>query len=125
MRRSKYGNTRTEFDGHIYDSALEAKWAANFNLLKRSGQILEWERQYTVELDIYDRVGNLALSLFHRVDFRIILNDGCYSLVEIKGFETAEWKLRKKLLNALWLPAHPDYCYQVIKKGGGFSPPVA
>ena len=49
------------------------------------------------------------------VDFRVKLKDGSYELVEVKGFETDEYKLKKRLLKIMWLPDHPDHTYLVVK----------
>jgi hypothetical protein len=41
--------------------------------------------------------------------------DGSYELVEVKGFETDVYKLKKRLLKIMWLPDHPDHTYLVVK----------
>jgi len=53
-----------------------------------------------------------------RVDFRIHHNDGSYELAEVKGFETDVYKLKRKLLEFIWLPEHPDHSYTVIASRG-------
>ena len=35
--------------------------------------------------------------------------------MEVKGFETQEYRLLKKLIEVLWLPEHLDYRYTVIR----------
>lgn len=35
--------------------------------------------------------------------------------VEVKGFETALWRLKKKLLEAVYIHDHPDEKYLIVK----------
>jgi hypothetical protein len=41
--------------------------------------------------------------------------DGSFGLVEVNGFETDVYKLKKKLLVVMLLPDHPDHTYLVVK----------
>jgi hypothetical protein len=50
-----------------------------------------------------------------RVDFRIHENYGSYTLAETKGFETADYKIKKRLIETMWLPEHLEYSYVVVK----------
>lgn len=38
----------------------------------------------------------------YRADFLVTLVDGSEELVEVKGYETREWKLKRRLLQALY-----------------------
>lgn len=108
---NKYKNIRQTYDGYSYHSRLEAQYAAELDLRVRAKDIKSWERQYKVSLDVN---GKHICNYF--VDFRILHNDDSYELVEIKGMETNEWKLKRRLLEAIYLPEHPDTIYSVIKQ---------
>ena len=41
--------------------------------------------------------------------------DHSYELHEVKGVETSDWKMRRKLLELFWLPKYPDHTYHVFK----------
>lgn len=49
-----------------------------------------------------------------RVDFRVHENDGSFTLAETKEFETADYKIEKKLIESVWLKDHLDYSYVVV-----------
>lgn len=101
----KYGNQRTNYNGRSYQSKAEARYAKKLDILKGGGQIRDWRPQVPVPL-----VVNSMLIAKYIVDFAIINNDGTRELIEIKGMETAVWKLKYKLFKALY----PDLKITVI-----------
>lgn len=72
--------------------------------------------QYKVEIHVHRADGSLAFIAYHKVDFRIQNTDGSYELIEAKGVETDDYKWRRKLLEHVWLPEHPDHTYRVVKQ---------
>jgi hypothetical protein len=50
-----------------------------------------------------------------RVDSRVHENDGSFTLVETKGFETPDYKIKKKPIESVWLKERLDYSYVVVK----------
>ena len=117
---SKYRAKRTEFNGRTYDSKFEAGVAEMLEMRKRAGEIKDYETQFQIECIPYDCAGNPLpeLKVRHKIDFRVHELDGSYTLVEAKGAETADWKRRRKWLEYLWLPDHPDHVYRVVKDAG-------
>lgn len=113
---NKYGAKRTEFNGKIYDSKFEASVAADLETRKRAGDIKDYETQYRIECWAYREDGSKAFQVRHKIDFRIHHNDGSYELCEAKGVETSDYKWRRKFLENIWLPEHPDHIYTVIKQ---------
>lgn len=114
---NKYGAKRTVAnDGIKRDSKLEASHADEILLRKQAKDILDYDSQYKVEIPIYDKDGRVLHKVKHKVDFRLHLNDGSYQLWESKGMVTDDYKWRKKLLELVWLPEHPDHSYLVVKK---------
>ena len=92
-RNSKFGNQKQTVDGHSYDSKMEASVASQLELRKKAGDIKEWERQYKVEL--YGENGSKICNYY--VDFVVTHNDDRLEFIEVKGFETAIWKLKWKM----------------------------
>lgn len=119
-RGNKYGAKRTIFNGRQYDSKYEAGVAQELDLRLKAGEIQAVEPQFTVEMPIYREDGVKAFSVKHKIDFRVTKNDGSYELIEAKGFETSDYKWRRKLLEKLWLPLHLDHEYIVIKQKDGW-----
>lgn len=113
---NKYGAKKTEFNGKIYDSKFEASVASELETRKLAKDIKDYETQYRIEATAYRSNGLPAFTVRHKVDFRIHHNDGSYELYEAKGVETNDYKWRRKFLEDIWLPDHPDHFYTVIKQ---------
>jgi hypothetical protein len=107
---NKYRAVSCFYGGYWYASTAEANHAAELDLLKRTGKITAWGRQYIVHIEAEGKH-----ILDHKIDFRVKLPDGSFELQEVKGVETADWKMRRKLLELFWLPKHPDHQYIVFK----------
>lgn len=116
-RHNKYNAKKTEFNGKLYDSKHESNVAASLELRKRAKDILDYETQYRIEAWAYREDGEKAFLVRHKVDFRVHETDGSYTLLEAKGVETTDYIWRRKFLEKIWLPMHPDHKYEVIKKG--------
>lgn len=111
VRANKFGAKKTEYKGVQYHSKLEAKYAQDFDLMLKAGELLDVDRQFKVEL----RANGMLICNYY-VDFRLHLKDGSFELVEIKGFETDIYRFKRRLLEALWLPEHLDHTYVVYKQ---------
>lgn len=113
---NKYGAKRTEFNGRKYDSKFEAGVAQDLELRMKAGEILEIEPQYKIEAWAYRADGTPAFKVSHKIDFRVKLKDGSYELIEAKGVETPDYLWRRRFLEHIWLPEHPDHTYVVVKQ---------
>ena len=122
FRPNKYNAKRQNYNGYNYDSKFEAEYASELDLLLKAGEIKAWDRQFKVEMIAYDEDGNLAMRKNHKVDFRVHHHDGTFELIETKGFDTEDYRERRRLLENLWLPKHPDYTYTVVKRGRSYYP---
>lgn len=118
-RHQKFGNHKTEYNGNKYDSKFEAGVAHTLDIRQKTGEILGWERQFKIECMPYNADGDAVpeCKVSHKVDFRVHNLDGTFTLLEAKGFETDDYKMRRKWLLKFWLPAHPDHDYHVIYQG--------
>lgn len=85
----KFGAKRTEVNGRRYDSKKEASYAATLPFRQRSGTLLFWLEQVPLRLP-----GGIV----YRLDFLEFHTDGSCHFVEVKGFETSEWKMKRKLI---------------------------
>jgi len=93
FHRHKFNAIRTEVDGIKFDSKKEAKYYVNLKLRKQSGEIVFFLRQVSIDLP-----GKVK----YRVDFLEFHNDGTVHFVDVKGMETAMFKLKKKQVEALY-----------------------
>jgi hypothetical protein len=110
MKSNKYNAVTCHYNGFWYDSKFEAQYAMQLDMRLKAKDILSWERQYPVRIMFN---GEKICTLW--VDFRVKKLDGSYSLDETKGWETDVYKLKKRLLEIMWLPFHPDHEYNLIK----------
>jgi len=91
-KRSKYGNRKTPYKSRqgfkrTYDSALEARHAAQFDLGIETGLIKWWLPQVPFPLPGKNRK--------YRADFLVIWADGRVSVIDAKGADTQMSKLKR------------------------------
>lgn len=114
---NKYGAKRTEFNGKIYDSKFEANVAQDLETRKRAGDIKDYDTQFRLDVDVCNSAGETICKKRHKVDFRLLLNDGSYELLEAKGMITGDYQWRRDVVVGIWLSEHKDYIYTVVKSG--------
>jgi len=97
MKPNKYRAKRTECGGgHIHASKKEARRCGELSLLEKAGEIHALVQQPESEL----KVNGVSIGKY-RADFAYIEN-GKMIVEDCKGFKTPEYKLKKKLMLALW-----------------------
>ena len=106
-RRRGWGSAvKTAYNGVLYDSKSEAAYAAHLDRRLASGEIGAWGRQVRVRLEVN---GKLVCSIVP--DFLVWdPSGGGATYVEVKGFETPIWRLKRKLFEALY----PKVKYVVV-----------
>lgn len=85
---------------------MEAAFAAELDLRVKAKDIKGWDRQVKIPLDVNGR--NIAN---YYCDFVLHHNDGSDEYVEIKGFQTEIFRLKRKLFEALY----PTHRYTLIQ----------
>lgn len=116
FKKNKFGAIKTEYNGYRYDSRFEASVAEELTLRKKAGEILDFDKQFKVEMWAYDKNGKKAMKVSHKIDFRVHHKDGSFELLEAKGIETADYKMRRRWLETFWLPFNLDHTYSVVKQ---------
>jgi hypothetical protein len=111
---SKYGAKKTEFNNIKYDSKFEARIAQELDLRCKAGEFTEVERQYRIKLYAYLPDGSRVHLFTYVCDFRCHKPDGTFLLVEAKGFLTDVYKTKRKVLDLVWLPDHPDHEFEEV-----------
>lgn len=114
-KQNKYKNVSSFYNGILYHSKKEAGYAQELDLRKKAMDIIDWTRQIKVSLDIERKDRKPYHICNYYVDFLIHHKDGTEEFVEIKGFETEVWRLKRKLFEALYLESHPEAIYTVVK----------
>lgn len=94
MRRpSKMRNIRTKVDGFNFDSKMEARYYGQLKLLMAAGEISYFLRQVPFHLP-----GNVT----YRCDFVVFYPNGRVRYIDVKGHETAMFRMKKKQVEELY-----------------------
>lgn len=99
---SKYHNKKTEYEGVVYDSKKEAEFARTLDILRKAKKdrerVVAWQRQ--VPFDVKIR-GTKVCS--YKADFLVTYADGRDEIIDVKGYRTALYRLKKKLVEAQYM----------------------
>jgi hypothetical protein len=98
-RKNKYNAKKTVVDGIKFDSKDESDYYLHLKELKKKGQIKDFELQPKFELlpKFVNKKGKTILPINYKADFLVTYTDGATEVIDVKGFETADFKLKKKL----------------------------
>jgi hypothetical protein len=98
-RKSKYNAKKAVIDDIKFDSEAEAKYYTHLKELKKEGQIKDFETQpeYELQPKFTNKKGKSILPIKYKADFLLIHNDGTQETIDVKGMETADFKIKKKL----------------------------
>ena len=96
MSRSKYRNVKTVVDGVTFDSGAEARRYGELKLLERAGEIENLELQPK-----FDCIIDGKKVCRYRADFSYFTKEKRV-VEDVKGFKTPVYRLKKKLVEALF-----------------------
>lgn len=96
----KYRNEPVELNGERFDSKAEAARWAQLRLLERAGEIRELRRQVRYELVPSQRTaaGKHVAPVAYVADMVYLDGQGRQVVEDVKGFRTADYKLKVKLM---------------------------
>ena len=93
---SKYNAVKTEVDGFVFDSKAEARRYSELKLLERVGEIEKLELQPKFPI-----VVNGKKIATYIADFKYI-SYGSLVIEDVKGMKTPIYRLKKKLVEAIY-----------------------
>jgi hypothetical protein len=93
MIRHKFNAKKTECDGFRFDSKKEAAYYETLKLRQKAGDVVFFLRQVPFHLP-----GNVR----YVVDFVVFTADGDVEFIDVKGFRTAQYKQKKKQVEAVY-----------------------
>ncbi len=114
QKATKKFNNTAQFG---WDSKFERGVGEDLELRKLAGEIVDIKRQVAIRLEV-----NGYLVATYKIDFIVEHNDGHLELIEAKGFATADWKLKWKLLEALHQDIYPGSELTIIYQRNTWSP---
>lgn len=91
--RHKFKAKPTQEDGFHFASQLECAYYNNLKLLMRTGEVLFFLRQVPFHLP-----GGVK----YVVDFQVFYADGFVDFIDVKGMETAEFIMKKKIVESIY-----------------------
>ena len=94
---SKYRVKKTEVDGITFDSVREAKRYGTLKLMRLAGEVVDLRLQVAFPLAI-----NGVLICTYVCDFTYRNQAGDYIVEDAKGFLTREYKMKRKLMKAIY-----------------------
>ncbi|NFC47382.1 DUF1064 domain-containing protein [Clostridium botulinum] len=107
MNRSKYGAKKIVIDGITFDSKDEGKYYLYLKELKAKDKISNFEQQPKYELQpSFKKYGKTYRAITYAPDFLIYHLDGSEELIDVKGTETQQGNMRRKMF---------DYKYPDLK----------
>lgn len=95
---NKYGAKKTDYNGHKYHSKKEADYARSLDWKLKTGEILKWDRQVSMQITV-----NGEKICRYICDFVVTYPDRVEH-IDVKGMKSGipyeHFKLKKKLVKA-------------------------
>lgn len=112
-RRSKYGASKTEVDGIVFDSKMESRRWQQLKLKLAAGEIKNLQRQPEFMLQpSFKKNGKTFRAITYRADFKYQLQNGKTVVEDVKGMETEAFKIKKKMFEY----KYPELSLVLVKK---------
>jgi len=96
---NKYGAKSREIDGHEFPSLKEAGFYLLYKDMLKHGEIVKLGLQpkFTLIPSFKGKDGKTERSVCYTADFRLTYPDGRQRVVEVKGYKTRDYVLRRKM----------------------------
>lgn len=108
---AKYHNRKTVIDGIRFDSQREGERYRELKLLKTAGVVLDFELQPEyVLLEGFTKNGTRYHPIKYRADFRVRYPDGRVEIEDVKGMQTREFIIKRKLFEH----RYPDLALKLL-----------
>jgi hypothetical protein len=132
--RQKYNAKKTVIDGITFDSKAEATYYVYLKHLQEKGDIIDIELQpvYVLQPAYWKCCKSIDLNttskhtcslcgkkipktsaITYRADFKVTYADGNIEIIDVKGMETAIFKIKKKMFEKVY----PEHTIKIVKGG--------
>lgn len=116
---TKYHAKKTEIDGVQFDSKIEGQYYLHLKEQQKKGNIAAFNLQPRFLLqEGFRKNGKWYRPIEYVADFEIVHNDGSIEIVDVKGFETADFKIKRKLFEKKY--PYTLNLVKYVKKWGGW-----
>ena len=117
--KSKYNNKKVEADGFIFDSKAELLYYHKLKTLQENELILFFRLQPRYMLqESFKKNGKNHRKIEYVADFEVHHLNGSIEVIDIKGFETTDFNIKKKLFE--WKYPHSLTILSFSQIDGGF-----
>lgn len=109
---NKYSAKKITIDGHTFDSKREAEYYQELKMRKRAGEIKDFELQpeFTLQ-EAFKKNGRRYRAIKYRADFKVIFPDGRIEIVDVKGYSTKVFAIKRKLFEY----RYPELTLKIVK----------
>lgn len=96
---NKYGAKKVKLDGHMFDSKRESEYYIKYRQMVDDGQLasMELHPKFILQEHFRDSNGKMERAITYKADFLLTYPDGKKLAVEVKGFKTRDYILRRKM----------------------------
>lgn len=96
---NKYGAKKIEIDGHKFPSLREAEYYLLYKSMLQHKQIIKLELQpkFTLQPGFVNKAGKRVKPITYKADFLLTFPGGRQKVVEVKGYRTRDYQLRRKM----------------------------
>lgn len=102
---------KKEIDGIVFDSTMEANYYEHLKAEQAKGKILYFKLQPEYQLlDGYEKYGRKIRGIKYIADFLVVYADDSEIVIDVKGRETDDFKLKRKMFDA----KYPDLTLKLI-----------
>lgn len=102
---------KKEVDGIIFASTMEADYYEYLKAERDAGRVIKFDLQPVFPLlESFKKYGKTILGIKYISDFRVWYADGSMKIIDVKGRETDDFKLKRKLFD----DKYPDLYLQLV-----------
>lgn len=98
---SKYRNKKTKYKGRTYHSIKEAEYARSLDYLKKATDSKHKVLSYTTQVPFEIYINGKKICTYF-ADFAVTYADGRSEIVDVKGYKTAMYRLKKKMVESYY-----------------------
>lgn len=99
VKESKYKNKKVYYDGYWFDSEKEKNWYIKYKFLEDIGEIFDLELQKEfVLIETFKLNDKTYRKMSYIADFVYLDKLGNQHVIDVKGYKTKEYLLKKKLM---------------------------
>lgn len=113
-KKKSSGNMKAikkEVDGIVFASTMEADYYEYLKAEKEAGRVVKFELQPKFPLqEAFKKYGRTIKGISYISDFRVQYSDGSELIIDVKGRETDDFKLKRKMFDY----KYPDLILKLV-----------